>query len=408
MSKRLFALAVTVSVALLLGACGEEAPPPAAADDILFVRSSGGGLAVMQVTGGKAGALYTGGSVPNSDWSTVVDAQAQGSETHLAGIDPATGDERWGVDIPGNLEVSVVSPDGEMAALSPQSQIHYSLGRARTKLTVANGPMGESQSFELAGNLEPEAFSTDHSSVFVISFTPPRNPVKYQVRRLDLASGTIEDVFTPHGELQGTMGGSSRVQTANPDGTRLYTLYTVEGRGNVPDQAFIHVLDLEQKWAHCIDLPAEFVPFANKATAIASSPDGSKVFVANTRTGALAELDPVGLTVARSTTIEMPFGRTRSSATADDGALYLATGSEAISVDTASLSRQEDWSFDDAITGLQVSLDGEHLYVGLPDWLERIDLTSGETESIAASGVGKIRRFGPSLEQVNIGRYEKF
>ncbi|MPZ70504.1 MAG: hypothetical protein GEU71_13405 [Actinobacteria bacterium] len=309
--------------------------------------------------------------------------------------------------MPGNHAVTVVSADGEMASLSPKNQIHYSIGRSRTKLTVANGPTGEMQSYQLEGNLEPEAFSTDHSSLFVISFTPPRRPTKYQVRRLDLGSGTVEDVFTPHGELQGTMGGSSRVQTANPDGTRLYTLYTVKGRGAAPDKAFIHVLDLEQQWAHCIDLPSEFVPSAGRATALASSPDG-RLFVANTKTGALAELDPVGLAVARATSIEMPFGLTRSSAVVDDATLYISTGAETISVDIASLSRKALWTFDEEVTGLQIGLDGKHLFVGFHDRLERLDIASGDSESIAASGLGKIRRLGPSLEQVNVGRYEKF
>lgn len=404
MPQRAFVLALA-ALMLALAACAETPSPGAAPEDVVFLRS-GSDVAVLQVAGGEAGALYSGEAVPTTDWSTVVRADNVGYVgTHLTGVDPATGDERWSMEAPGNLGVTVVSHDGAMAALSPLSQSIYSGGRARTKLMVANGPSGELQSFDLAGNFEPEAFSTNHSSLFVISFTPARNPTEYQVRRLDLASGKVEDVFTPHGELQGTMGGASRVQTANPDGTRLYTLYTVDGGKNGTDRAFIHVLDLEQQWAHCIDLPPEFVPSARLATAITSAPDDSSVFVANTVTGALAELDPVGLAVARVTNIEMPFGRTRSSAVADASTLYLATGAEAIAVDTGSLSPKELWTFDEKITGLQVTVDGKRLYLGLRDHLAQLDVATGEIESIAPSGVGEIRRFGPALEQVSIGQF---
>ena len=404
MSHRAFALALA-ALMFPLGACAEGPPPSEATGDIVFLRSSSG-VAVMQVTEGEAGPLYSGEAVPTSDWSTVVRAKTLGYVgTSIKGLDPATGDERWSMEVPGDLGVSVVSHDGSMAALSPLNQPIYSGGRGRTELVVVNGPSGEHRKFDLAGNFEPEAFSTDHSSLFVISFTPPQNPSKYQVRRLDLVSGKVEDVFTPHGELQGTMGGSSRVQTSNPDGTRLYTLYTVDGGKKGPDRAFIHVLDLDQQWAHCIDLPAEFVPSAGRATAITSAPDGSSVFVANTSTGALAELDPVGLAVARVTNIDMPVVSTASSAVADASTLYIATGTEAIGVDTDSLSPKGLWTLDEKIRGLQVSVDGKRLYLGLRDHLAQLDVATGEIETIASSGIGKIRLFGPALEQVNIGQF---
>lgn len=406
MPQRAFVLALA-ALMFPLAACGETDPPSAATEDIVFLRS-GNGVAVMQVAGGEAGPLYADEAVPTTDWSTVVKAETMGYVgTHLAGVDPATGDERWSMDVSDGLGVTVVSHDGAMAALSPLNQPIYSGGRERTELVVANGPSGEQQSFDLAGNFEPEAFSTDHSSLFVISFTPARNPSKYQVRRLDLASGKVEDVFTPHGELQGTMGGSSRVQTANPDGTRLYTLYTVDGGKNGTDRAFIHVLDLEQQWAHCIDLPPEFVPSAGRATAITSAPDGSNVFVANTMTGALAEIDPIGLSVARVTNIDMPFGRTASSAVADASTLYLATGAEAIAVDIGSLTPKGLWTVDGEITGLQVTGDGKRLYLGLRDYLAQLDVATGEIATIDAPGIDNIRRFGPALQQVTIGDFYK-
>ena len=402
MHKRLFALALSLLL-VSLTACADGEQPSVAREDLVFVRS-GTGLAVLQVSGGGAGAVYSGdGAVPTTDWSTVVRATSQGVVgTRVEGLDPATGEEAWSLEVPGNYGVTVVSHDGTAAALSPINQIHYSSGRPRTKLIVANGSTGEMQKYNLEGNLEPEAFSTDLSSLFVISFTPPRQPTEYQVRRLDLDSGVVEDVFTPHGELQGTMGGSSRVQTASPDGKRLYTLYTVKGQGE--DKAFVHVLDLEMKWAHCIDLPAEFVPSAARSTAMATMPDGT-LLVANTSTGELAEIDPVGLAIARSTSIEMPIGTGRSSAVADGETLYLASGTEVIAVDISTLSVKERWTLDEKITGLQITPDGELLYLGLSNDLAKLDVASGDIETIASSGIGKIRRFGPAPESVNLGYF---
>ncbi|MPZ70505.1 MAG: hypothetical protein GEU71_13410 [Actinobacteria bacterium] len=396
---------VALCALLLLGACAEGERPSVAREDLVFVRSDSG-LAVLQVAGGGAGTLYArDGGVPTADWSTVISADSQEvAGTHLVALDPASREERWSLDVPGNHGVTVVSHDGNAAALSPYRQLHYSEGRARTRLIVANGETGEMKDFDLAGNFEPEAFSTDLSSLFVISFTPPKAPKHYQVRRLDLASGKVEDVFTPHGELQGTMGGSSRVQTANPDGTRLYTLYTVPGGKHGEDKAFVHVLDLQQQWAHCIDLPAEFYPSAGRATAITSAPDG-RVFVVNAKTGALAELDPVGLSVGRSTTIEMPFGSSWSSAAADGETLYIARGTEAIAVAISTLAVEDRWTLDEKITGLQITPDGELLYLGLSNDLARLEIATGDIETIAPSGIGKIRRFGPAPESVAIGNF---
>lgn len=107
-------------------------------------------------------------------------------------------------------------------------------------------------------------------------------------------------------------------------------------------------------------------------------------------TGALAELDSVGLAVARVTSIDMPFGRTASSA---------------VAVDAGSLSPKELWTFDEKIIGMQVTVDGKRLYLGLRDHLAQLDVATGEIATIAPSGIGRIRRFGPALEQVSIGQF---
>lgn len=69
------------------------------------------------------------------------------------------------------------------------------------------------------------------------------------------------------------------------------------------------------------------------------------------------------------------------------------------------MSPKELWTFDEKITGLQVTLDGKRLYLGLSDHLAQLDVATGEIETIAPSGIGRIRRFGPALEQVSIGQF---
>jgi hypothetical protein len=217
------------------------------------------------------------------------------------------------------------------------------------------------------GNVEPEAFSISGDALFVIDFVPPLAPERYRVARLDLRSNTVDDVWSKEDELQAPMRGTARAQAVAPDGRRLYTLYTRDATADEPAEAFVHVLDLDNEIASCVDLPPEFS--TDPLGAVAVTPSGSRLFVYAPTAGALAELDTQSLEIARTATVAGPVGGVPSSAraTATESTLYLSVYDQLTSVALDDLT-PGDWSLAPGeITGIEPASDDRALYVVLPD-----------------------------------------
>jgi outer membrane protein assembly factor BamB len=388
------AASICLGVAVVLGACGEPGSLQTPTD-LLFIQTAGD---VAVVEPGASSPAFRGGAIPSSDWSTVVRSVPDGSSTEIIALDPSNGKERWDTSLPGNLRAKVVSNEGDLVALGPTRERHHRLGRRSTTLVIVDSDAPEPRTITLAGNYEPEAFSTDGQSLFVIKYSPARAPTSYQVRRLDLHTQRVEGVYTPDAHLQGAMGGTARIQAASPDGRRLYTLYTLGG-GNGRRYAFIHVLSLDQLWAHCIDLPGEFATSPEAATALTVSPDGTRLYVANHAEAAVAQIDTSKLEIVRSETIRFGFGGGRAYAAHDSGSkLYLASGRRVALVDTTSLNEQRSWLMKEKIRGLQVAGDGKRLFVAFRDRVAIIRAATGEgIDTIDPPGVRRIDRFGPQM-----------
>ncbi|MGH2756174.1 MAG: hypothetical protein ACRDI3_00115, partial [Actinomycetota bacterium] len=330
MAKILRAIVLLSIGSLILPACGD--PYKAAAVDTLFFKTARG-VAVLDA--GAAAPSFSGGNaVPSSDWSTVVRSVVRRKTTRITALDPHSGFTRWKREVAGSLRVKIVSPDGSLVAMGPTGEAFYRDGRRRTVMMIDGSRLARPNGIVLAGNYEPEAFSTDGKSLFVIRYLPARDPNRYQVRRLDLTTEQVEDVYTPDAHLQEAMGGTARIQAASSDGKRLYTLYTLENEDG-GSHAFIHVLSLDELWAHCIDLPSEFASMPEKATAITVSPDNQRVFVANSAADLVAEIDAESLEVTRTAAVTL--GSSRRSHAVHDGnsTLFLAGAQEVLALDTS-------------------------------------------------------------------------
>ncbi|MEM7322911.1 MAG: hypothetical protein AAF531_07490 [Actinomycetota bacterium] len=245
-------------------------------------------------------------SIADHDGSVVVTATA-GSVTFRS----ASGDDVVAVDGGAASELRAVSADGRMAALFERASSATSL------ITVVDRRSGRAEisSYDLPGVVEPEAFSTDGSLLYVIDHQVAAADGAYRVRPLNLASGRLETIVGPSKvPLIEDMNGVGRRQVWAPDGTRLYTLYIRQthhhhhhhheddhqGTDDHPDRdvtgtagepgtdAFVHVLDLAEEWAFCLDLPAEFGAGELETTALALSPDGTTVAVADKNAGQVA------------------------------------------------------------------------------------------------------------------------
>ena len=379
---------VTVAVGWFLAACGGPEPIET---DLLYLQQ---GDAVSIVAAGDSSESFRAvTAVPSHDWSTVVRTETSGESVRVVALDPSTGKEMWSQATTGRLAVKVVSADGSAAVLEPEGG-RYMRSPTRTKFLIARRSTVAPQTIELEGNFAPEAFSTDTQSLFVVQYLPARTPNRYQVRRLDLTTGEVTDVYSVDAELQEAMRGTARIQAMSPDGTRLYTLYTVKNRG--ASYAFIHVLSLDELWAHCVDLPEEFATAPQKASALAVSPDGQNLYVANGRERILAEVDTQALTVTRTAPVDFANGARAHALHSSGDKLYLAGGTKVSVVDLETLEVVNWWETNGPITGLQARADDTRVYVGRTTGVDVYDPATGNSVGfVDPPGSGTVGRLGP-------------
>ncbi len=380
-------------------ACGD--PPDrsgSAGADLLYFEGSRG-ISVLAAGAGRSAPSTDG--IPSTDWSSVVTADPHRLATDVAARDARTGDLEWEQSIEGpRLEVRIVSKNADMVALLPRGN-HYSLGRTQTTLVVT-GRDTPPRTILLDGNYEPEAFSNDGNSVFLIEYLPAQAPNSYRVRRLDLATEKVEGVYSVDAELQERMRGTARIQTMSPDGTYLYTLYTTGGGRFGPRRAFVHVLNLDELWAHCIDLPAEFGNLREARMALTVSEDSKLLYVNDVDSGAMAEVDTQSLEVLRTATAKVLTSGYTPRGVHDGGhTLYLARGPFLSAIDTRALEEEEAWTMSGKIRGVQVSADRRTVYVALSATVVELDARTGkQLDVVEPPGVGRIRRMGPVLRSI--------
>lgn len=385
---------ILLGTALLLAACGQPIERAEAGPEFLFVQSGGGISLVHSATGSSR--HLSRAQVPSRTWSTVVRAIPRGRGTRIEALDPLDESVLWKSMAQGPVRIKLVSEDGRRAILEPESQRHFSRGRARTNLVIVGDGIHR-QVVNLPGNFEPEAFSTNGQSIFVLKYTPARNPVSYQVLKLDLATEEVGEVYTPDAELQESMQGTARTQAVSPDGRYLYTLYTLEGDGG-HSHAFVHVLNLDEEWAHCVDLPEGFGYSPDAEVALAVTPDGDRLYVADTGIDTAAMIDTRALSVIHTHPIAIATRGNLHAMSGPSGELLLARGREVVALEPDSLAVRFTSGVDSAIRGMQISTDGTKLYVGLRSTIEVLDLATGELlGALNPTGLDQIETFGPAL-----------
>ena len=379
--------------ALVMGGCGQPL-----VDDMLYLQTPRGVTAIRAGASGPSFVEY--GAIPTRDWSTVVRSRPNGTSTRVTALIPSTATRLWTQSLNGDWRVKIVSEDGNFAALGSYNERSYKYGRRNTSLAIVDS-RGHSRKFGLSGNIEPEAFSTDGKNLFVLQYTPPRRPTRYQVRRMDLTTGKLHDVFTPDAHLQTAMRGTARVQASSSDGSRLYTLYTV-GTGD-SKHAFIHVLSLDELWAHCIDLPHDFARSAESA-ALTVDAETERLYVANANADAIAEIDTDNLRVVGEGAAMFPTADATHAVVGPENTLYVASGAHLTAIDLGSMETVRSWTMSNRVSGIQISNDELKIYVGLRDEVMVLDASSGKTiKKIDPKGVGRIGRLGkvsPSLDQI--------
>ncbi|HEX7471879.1 MAG TPA: hypothetical protein VF323_02255, partial [Candidatus Limnocylindrales bacterium] len=147
-----------------------------------------------------------------------------------------------------------------------------------------------------------DALSPDGRSMYLIEHLAGADPTHYQVRRFDVATGSLQDgTIVDKRNIGEQMNGYAVTQEAGQNGW-IYTIY----RG--ADGAFIHALDAADGVAFCIDLPG-----TDGATTTAAAPWG---LVADPSGDALYVVDPLRKTVSAIDLTDFSIRRTASLASA--------------------------------------------------------------------------------------------
>jgi len=240
----------------------------------------------------------------------------------------------------------------------------------------------------LDGNFEVETISTDGKSLFLVQHLPAVNPDHYLIRLYDLSKEQLlVDPLRAKGADE-VMAGLAWDGIASPDGRWLLTLY-LSTRRNV---AFIHTLNLHDKYPVCIDLPSgdgdpagrgvPSAPLRGSASSsfdvlkhytVALSPDGRKVYATNPVLGVVAEVGLNQLKVTRTATFEAGImtkylpQSSRSIVSKDGRALYFSSGAVMWRYDTTSGTVSQPFAMSEPIVGLGISDDGKRLYVASAD-----------------------------------------
>jgi hypothetical protein len=411
-------LMAAVSVAALgLAACtkapDDSANRPVPPETLLL--STQAGPLVVQVPSGSV-LFERPGTVASLGGSWLLSATPSAGSTLLETVDGADAEPASDVRLDGTLDVRVVSESGAGVALMDPLPDGWDpevpLPRSRTSIVVAD-PTGaeEPRTYDLRGNFEPEAFSTDDRQLFMIQHLPAEAPTVYRVTVLDLKRGRVYPVFGPYKTPPERMPGIRLQQIISPNADQLYTLYSSARPGyaphhdTVPNDAtvsFVHVLSLQEGWAHCVGLPEELWDRPASEQAMATSPNGRLLYIVDATLGLVTVMDTASLEI-RTAPIDLAVPGVRHTSavvSADGSALFVATSGEhsgVTRIDTDTFEVLRTWETDD-VSGLGLSADGERLYVAFDDRVEVMDATSGsELAGVAVASPAPIERVSVAL-----------
>jgi hypothetical protein len=380
--------------ATALAACsshpGDGVRAPWGGERVLLLGSDQGVTSVQARTGSVLS--ETEGIPALGSWSIVFSTVAADDDTVLQAREALTGAVRSRVRLRGALDIRVASFDGSqvalMAPLADGRSPWIPVPRASTTIVVAD-PSGTEDPvrYRLEGNYEPEGFSPDGRSLFLIRFVPPTDPQAYRVSRLDLSRGRVFPVFTGQKSVVETMSGTRLEQVASPDGRMLFTLYTIQPAAYPHAHvgrpvAFVHTLSLADGWAHCIALPEEMWGGDPLDQVMALAPGAGAgeeiLYVIDTARDLVAVMDTDRLEVVETANIDFgpPAGEARA-AVASDGTLFVAIGDRLMGIDPDTLRVTRDWTLEAPTTALGAGPDG--LYVGMSETVAVVDPTTGHS-----------------------------
>jgi hypothetical protein len=279
-----------------------------------------GRLAVVDAaTGEQLRTLPSG--LSNRDWSTMYTAECREGKTTVSAIALASGqtarartiDGCYSLPPAGVVGVAGLSPTGKWLALAE-------LGLPRPPGTPTPGYLGQSRFVvldtdliqppifvDLKGHFAIDAVDGAGRSLYLIEDLPATASASigapYQVRRYDLATRSLDaGAIADKSAAEPIMDGLRQTSVASADGQWLYSLYLNNVTG-----PFIHALNLDNRFALCLDLPAAGKGDVEKQMlwTLALAPDGRKLYAANGALGLVAQLDPANAVIQHTSVLKL-------------------------------------------------------------------------------------------------------
>jgi hypothetical protein len=263
----------------------------------------------------------------DADWGRIVSVARKGDGTEVHEVDVSSGASGQPLQVDGAWRLPTIGTDalpvgrsanGSVVVLVPASDAPYGTGSMSRFLVLKEGAQlgwTVGRTIELKGSFDFDALSPDGSILYVVQHLDAGPGGRYQVRSVDVATGSMDDApIVDKTTPAEPMAGSPLTQLRRANGFVL-TAY----RG--PEHPFIHLLSSGEKWAICIDLPSTGASDAAAAKdwGLVEAPDGHSIFAVNASLGLVADLDLNDLTVRRT-------GRITGPTAAADGAGAAAEG----------------------------------------------------------------------------------
>jgi hypothetical protein len=278
-------------------------------------------------------------AVAAPDAETIYRTKPEGGDTQVDELDASNGAILGSQVVAGQQAIKVVAPNGDAVALMPpddgSARLYAPIPRETTTITVAWNDETPARTYELDGNFEPETFSLDADTLFLVEFRPPSDPDRYYVRQLDLISGEIRTGYSPEVIIEPAMRGKARAQVMDPEGEFLYTLYSVDPSDapildaqSAEHRSFVHVLDLREERSICIFL-GDFGGGAEDLIGMGISPDGDTLYVVDASRAEIAVVDTREHRVTEVSAVQKlvtdPESATRPAvAVGDDGRVFVS------------------------------------------------------------------------------------
>jgi hypothetical protein len=294
-------------------------------------------------------------------------AAAQGDATSIDVYDPRGGTfmERFVID--GAWELRGVSATGSWLGLrripTAAELAAWQAGNDRqTDLAVMDTVSSRiTHEIHLDGNFDVDGLSVLGDSLYLIQHIVVSDGEHYLVRLYDLWRETLRpNPLRDKRSPDDVMTGEAWDGVASVDGQWQLTLYL----NTKHHSAFVHSLNLQERYPVCIDLPSGNGDLAKlRAYALTMAPDGMHAYAANPVLGQLAELDlsswQIGHVVSFPAVTPPPTGERRAAhslLSADGRMLYFTAGRVVWAYDTVAGTIGNSYLAPPVVTGLGLNV----------------------------------------------------